>query len=80
MVQHRAMVNRMSEFNDQIPSLAQVRREGAEDAGRRFLEALHAEHGDNVSAIARAAKSSRLQVKTYMKRYGIGRYAKGEKV
>lgn len=62
-------------FTEPIPSLAAVRREGAEQAGRRFLEALYAEHGDNVSAIARAAKATRLQVKTYMRRYGIGRFA-----
>lgn len=75
MVQRRAMVDRMSCFQEPLPSLAEVRRQGAEDAGRTFLQALHEQHGDNVSAIARAAQASRCAVKTYMKRYGIGRYA-----
>jgi hypothetical protein len=73
------MVDPMSCFQDALPSLAQVRRQGAEDAGRTFLQALHEEHGDNISAIARAARASRCAVKTYMKRYGIGRFAKGTK-
>jgi uncharacterized membrane protein YebE (DUF533 family) len=59
-------------FTEQGPSLAQVRREGAERAGREFLEALHAEHGDNISAIARAAQTTRYQVRVYLRRYGIG--------
>lgn len=68
----------MSCFQDALPSLAEVRRQGAEDAGRIFLMAMHEEHGDNISAIARAARASRCAVKTYMKRYGIGRFAKKE--
>lgn len=63
-------------FSDPIPSLAEVRRDGAEQAGRAYLETLYATHGDNVSAIARDAKATRLQVRTYLRRYGIGRYAK----
>ncbi len=59
------------------PSLAEVHRAGAEQVGRAYLEALHREHGDNLSAIARAARATRLQVRTYMRRYGIGSYAQG---
>lgn len=67
------MVGRM--FTEQIPSLTTVRRAGAEAAGRAYLELLYAEHGGSVAAIARAAQSSRYQVRTYLIRYGIGRYA-----
>jgi DNA-binding NtrC family response regulator len=70
------MVDGMPYFQDALPSLAQVRRQGAEAAGRTFLEALHEQHGGNVSAIARAARASRHAVKAYMKRYGIGRFAR----
>jgi hypothetical protein len=57
------------------PSLAEARRAGADAAGRQLLEQLHALHGDNLSAIARAARATRLQVRTYMRRYGIWGYA-----
>lgn len=53
-------------------SLADVRRGAAAQVGRAYLEMLHREHGDNISAIARAAKTTRHQVRTYLRRYGIG--------
>jgi hypothetical protein len=59
------------------PSLAEARHAGAEAAGRALLEQLHALHGDNLSAIARAARATRLQVRTYMRRYKIGTFAQG---
>jgi DNA-binding NtrC family response regulator len=68
------MVSRM--FTEPGPSLAEARRDGAEAAGRALLEALHAEHGGNISAIARAAQATRQQVRQYLRRYGIGRHAK----
>jgi hypothetical protein len=72
MAERCAMVRHM--FNEPIPSLAEVRRAGAEEAGRAYLEALHREHGDNLSAITRAAKATRTQVRTYLRRYGIGQW------
>ena len=68
----------MADFSDPLPSLAEVRRDGAEEAGRRYLEALHAEHGDNLSAIARASQASRHQVRAYLRRYKIGRFAEAK--
>ncbi len=59
------------------PSLAEVHRAAVEQVGRAYLEALHREHGDNLSAIARAARATRLQVRTYMRRYRIGPFAQG---
>jgi DNA-binding NtrC family response regulator len=72
------MVSHMS--TEEGPSLAEARRDGAEAAGRALLEALHAEHGGNISAIARAAQATRQQVRQYLRRYGIGRHAKKGKV
>lgn len=65
-------------FTEKGPSLAEARRDGAEEAGRLYLEALHREHGDNLSAIARAAKATRHHVRTYLRRYGIGMWGKAD--
>lgn len=78
MARRWAMVWHM--FTKQGPSLAETRREGAEAAGRVLLEALYTKHGDNISAIARAAQATRQQVRQYLRRYGIGRHAKKGKV
>jgi hypothetical protein len=61
--------------SEQAPSLAEAARAGADAARRELLTRLHALHGDNLSAIARAARATRLQVRTYMRRYKIGSYA-----
>jgi hypothetical protein len=59
-------------------ALADVHRGAAAQVGRAYLESLHREHGDNLSAIARAAKATRTQVRTYLRRYGIGQWGKAK--
>jgi hypothetical protein len=56
-------------------TLASVRARGADDAARALLARLDAQHGGNLSAIARDTGAERVHVRSYMKRYGIGRYA-----
>ncbi len=41
-----------------------------------LMRRLYDEHDGNLSAVARAAGTERAHVRQYMKRYGIGRYAK----
>lgn len=73
----RARVQRIV-CDDCIPrTLTAIRAKGADDAARDVLSKLDAQHGGNVSAIARDVGAERTHVRQYMKRYGIGRYAKG---
>lgn len=60
-------------------SLADVHRGAAAQVGRAYLEMLHREHGDNISAIARAAQTTRYQVRVYLRRYGIGACGKDKR-
>jgi transcriptional regulator of acetoin/glycerol metabolism len=57
-------------------TLASVRARGADDAARALLARLDEEHEGNLSAIARDTGAERVHVRQYMRRYGIGRYAR----
>lgn len=60
-------------------TLAAVRARGADDAARALLTGLYEQHSGSVAQIAQAVGTERVHVRQYLKRYGIGRYAKGAK-
>jgi transcriptional regulator with GAF, ATPase, and Fis domain len=54
------------------PALPARARRGDDDARLRHeLEALLREHGGNISAVARATRKTRFQVRRWIKRFGF---------
>lgn len=72
----RAKVRKIRCEECEARTLPSIRARAADDAARELLARLDAEHGGNLSAIARAVGAERAHVRQYMRRYGIGRHAK----
>lgn len=63
--------------DDCIPrTLSAIRAQAADDAAREALSGLYEQHDGKVTSIARDLGAERVHVRQYLRRYGIGRYAK----
>lgn len=58
-------------------TLVAIRERAANDAAREALTEAYAQQCGSVVQIARVLGTDRVHVRRYLRRYGIGRYAKG---